>query len=369
MKKCIKMMSVILAVVMVLTAANIPAVVNASIINPDEKLVWDKAYSGEVQGKPVGGQRDIYEYAITLPKSGKVNFTVNISDCASGGAVTFEIQNSAGEYIDSYNRTDGTSPFSIDLQAGDYKLQVYCANLDWNHGKFSFKASYTQSKESYEETIFINNNSIGLETPYTLGNTMNGFLAVNDKSDMYSFTVPKNGYLKMELYTEEITEYNFELVESEGKVKYTNGDETLKLGKTVRAFFVPAGTYYFTIKTIDFNDYLKKYSGNYNFKLTRSDMPVAKVKSAKNNIKKGLTIKVSGDANITGFQVQVSTSKDFKKNKKQKTFEKNQKSVKLKKLKKGKKYYVRVRTYVQNANDGVKYYSDWSGAKTVKVKK
>ena len=40
---------------------------------------------------------------------------------------------------------------------------------------------------------------------------------------------------------------------------------------------------------------------------------------------------------------------------------------KLKKLKKGKKYYFRIRTFVEN--NGKKYYSDWSKKKVVKIKK
>ena len=71
---------------------------------------------------------------------------------------------------------------------------------------------------------------------------------------------------------------------------------------------------------------------------------------------------------ITGYQIQVATDKQFTKNKKTVTVKGYSKtSKKIKKLKGGKKYYVRIRTY--KIVNGTKYYSPWSGVKTVKTKK
>lgn len=78
------------------------------------------------------------------------------------------------------------------------------------------------------------------------------------------------------------------------------------------------------------------------------------------------TIKWKKLKKVSGFEVQCCKSKSFKKN------------VKSKKVKNGKatgatvtnlkkaKFYVRVRVY--KTVDGVKYYSDWSKIKSVKVK-
>ncbi len=77
--------------------------------------------------------------------------------------------------------------------------------------------------------------------------------------------------------------------------------------------------------------------------------------------------KISG---VNGYQVQYSTDKKFKKNKKTVTIKKNTASATIKKLKAKKKYYVRVRSY-KNAKVGgktVKAYSSWSKVKSVKTK-
>ncbi|MBR1530662.1 MAG: fibronectin type III domain-containing protein, partial [Eubacterium sp.] len=70
---------------------------------------------------------------------------------------------------------------------------------------------------------------------------------------------------------------------------------------------------------------------------------------------------------ITGYQIQLSTRKDFETYRlvTVKGYKNTSKTVK--KLKAKKKYYVRVRTYFQ-CKDGFKSYSTWSKAKTVKTK-
>ncbi|MDD6071505.1 MAG: fibronectin type III domain-containing protein [Clostridiales bacterium] len=94
-----------------------------------------------------------------------------------------------------------------------------------------------------------------------------------------------------------------------------------------------------------------------------------------------MTSKKSGQINIkwsswdegqaTGFQIQVSTSKSFAKNK-TKTYKikgenkKNKNTKTIKGLKRGKKYYVRIRSYKTNSEGTV--YGDYSSKKTVKVK-
>ena len=74
----------------------------------------------------------------------------------------------------------------------------------------------------------------------------------------------------------------------------------------------------------------------------------------------------------TGYQVQYSTDKNFKKNNKTVTISKNSiTSQSVGKLKAKKKYYVRVRTYktVKFGGKHVKLYSGWSKAKSVTTKK
>lgn len=106
--------------------------------------------------------------------------------------------------------------------------------------------------------------------------------------------------------------------------------------------------------------------------------------SAQNKAAKAIALKWKVNKSCTGYQVQYTTDKKFKKSNKTKTVKcyttkkvkvkgktKKQKvyysSVTLKKLKKGKTYYTRVRTYKTVKNK--KIYSGWSKVKKVKIKK
>jgi hypothetical protein len=72
-------------------------------------------------------------------------------------------------------------------------------------------------------------------------------------------------------------------------------------------------------------------------------------------------------ARVTGYQVQYSTDKKFKKNCKTLTVKGWKKtSKKVTKLKAKKTYYVRVRTYMKTG--GKKLSSAWSKAKKVRTK-
>lgn len=83
---------------------------------------------------------------------------------------------------------------------------------------------------------------------------------------------------------------------------------------------------------------------------------------------KGFDVKWSKKTSqTTGYQVQYSTDKNFKKNKKTVTIvNNNTNSRKARSLKSKTKYFVRVRTY--KTVKGTKYYSAWSSTKSVTTK-
>lgn len=78
------------------------------------------------------------------------------------------------------------------------------------------------------------------------------------------------------------------------------------------------------------------------------------------------TWKKSSKTWTTGYQVQCSTSKKFKKAKTATVKSYKKTKVTVKKLKKRKMYYVHMRTY--KTVKGKKYYSGWSKVKKVKTK-
>lgn len=89
----------------------------------------------------------------------------------------------------------------------------------------------------------------------------------------------------------------------------------------------------------------------------------SKINSVKNYKGKKAKVTVKKAASVIGYQIQYSTRKDFKGAKHVNTRKTSKYLTKLAK----KKYYVRVRTY--KTVDGKLYYSSWSGAKTVTIKK
>lgn len=117
--------------------------------------------------------------------------------------------------------------------------------------------------------------------------------------------------------------------------------------------------------------------GNYTYSLNKDGeyVSVKANKSAIKKLKKGkkaFNVKWKKVANVSGYQIQYSTSRKFKKKvTKIKSYKGNKKFTrKINKLKSNKKYYVRIRTYkvVQLNGKNVNLYSDWSKAKSVKTK-
>ncbi len=82
--------------------------------------------------------------------------------------------------------------------------------------------------------------------------------------------------------------------------------------------------------------------------------------------KKELTVKWSKGSNITGYEIEYSTSKKFKNSKTVTVSKAATTKTVLKKLSAKKTYYVRIRTY--KTVNGKKYYSAWSSAKSKKTK-
>ena len=119
--------------------------------------------------------------------------------------------------------------------------------------------------------------------------------------------------------------------------------------------------------TITFkNGYKGKYTKT--FTILPKGTKMSSVKAAK----KAFTAKwAKQSAQTTGYQVQYSTNKNFKKSVKIATISKNKTVSKtVKKLSAKRTYYVRVRTYktVKVNGKSAKLYSGWSSAKSVKTK-
>lgn len=112
------------------------------------------------------------------------------------------------------------------------------------------------------------------------------------------------------------------------------------------------------------------FKGNYSgskkltFTIGPKGTTLAKAKAGKKSL--SVTWKKQ-TKNTTGYEIQYSTDKNFKKGVKTVTISKNKTtSTTIKKLTSKKTYYVRIRSFKKSGK--TKYYSDWSKVKNVKVK-
>lgn len=87
----------------------------------------------------------------------------------------------------------------------------------------------------------------------------------------------------------------------------------------------------------------------------------------RNTSKRKMKITWKKQKGISGYQIQYSTSKTFKKPKSKKISYYYSNTYTVSSLKKKKTYYVRVRTYVSDSNGTI--YGAWSDAKKIKIKK
>ena len=95
------------------------------------------------------------------------------------------------------------------------------------------------------------------------------------------------------------------------------------------------------------------------------NISIVRIVKYKNSLK--VKFKVNKTKKISGYQVQASTSKKFKKAKtKSVKVKASKRAAKVKKLRKNTKYFVRVRSYTKKKNGKVKY-SKWSKVKSAKT--
>lgn len=151
-----------------------------------------------------------------------------------------------------------------------------------------------------------------------------------------------------------------------GKIKTPTVTVKDSAGKTV-------SSKYYTVKYASGRKNVGKYKvtvtfkGNYSdtktlyFTINPAKTTVSKLTAGKKSIKANVTKKT----NISGYQMQYSTSKSFS-TYKTKTISYKYTSATLSNLTSKKTYYVRVRTY--KTVNGTRYYSGWSAYKYTKTK-
>lgn len=122
-------------------------------------------------------------------------------------------------------------------------------------------------------------------------------------------------------------------------------------------------------KSIGKHQLVISFQGKYSGSVTKTYTIKPRGTSIKklSKLSKGFTVKWSKVSSGTGYQIQYSTSKKFKKSSLSTIRKRTATSSKVRYLKGKKKYYVRIRTYKKVG--GTTYYSAWSSAKAVTTKR
>lgn len=322
---------------------------SAAMLNSgQEVLVWDKSYSVEFK------KQDYYIYKLNLAQSGAVTFVVNGEITKHSYLLVYDF---AQNEIYKGKIEEGINHHKMDLLAGNYEVYLKGNNKFYTDLKASFMPTFVASGETVNENYLYKNNEIGTASNYTLNNKVKAQFAINDTADIYKFKVSKPGTLQLGLFSE-ISSFDVKIVSADGNTSYTT--DNVPMGNHNYTYFLPKGTYYISFTKDD-------AAGVYSFQGKMSVVPTTKVKTTKNTRGRKLKVTWSKKTDVNGYQVQVATNSKFTKNKKSKTVTAVT-SASFSKLKKNKKYYVRVRSYVIGQN-GKKYYSSWSKAKTVKIRK
>lgn len=180
------------------------------------------------------------------------------------------------------------------------------------------------------------------------------------------YTIRKKQTIKASSYTKTYGSKAFSLgakTSGDGKLTYTSGNKKIatvssKGNVTIKGY----GSVTITIKAAQTEHYLAASK-----KITIKVIPKkASIKSVTSPGKKKIKITWSKNSTVTGYQIYLSTRKDFKKNVVSRSYGKSTGTKTLSGWKSKTTYYIKIRSYKTVGK--TKCYGAWSSIKSVKVK-
>ncbi|MDO4308131.1 MAG: Ig-like domain-containing protein [Eubacteriales bacterium] len=300
----------------------------------------------------------------TLTYSGNINAgTAKVTVKGKGdysGTVTKEFTiKKAANSITAANFVKNASPS---------KVQTLSIGAKAKGGKFTYKSNNSKITVDKTGKVTIAKNYAGKATiTITAGNSnyqtvkKNITVTVNRIANVITASNATRNYsAKAQTFSLGVKQ------KGKGKITYSSNNKMVKVnsaGKvTVSAKFV--GKAVITVKAAASGIY-KAVSKQITVTVKP---PKTELSGAVNTAGKKMTVKWKKNSAVTGYEIQYSTDKNFKKGVKTVTIKKNSTiSAVISKLVKGKTYYVRLRSYKQVSK--VNYYADWSSRKQVKIQK
>lgn len=320
------------------------------------------------------GDEDYYKYVVDNTGYFTITLAKNDSTVDVGWGYHMNLYNSNHEQIDYYDgitSSHTTQKYSFpkgtvvyisitrqsslsDIVGVDYSVKVTSvARSDWEIETMKDASASWSERISGVRTV-------GSKVVY-------GSLYRSYDNDVYKVVSPAAGTMSVTFAVNDVDTnlgdgYNVEIYNAAGNSLKNTG---YVKSKTVTKVSVKAGTYYVVIKRE--NSLSEVTEKEYSITATISKKvktPAVKKLSLKAK-KKSVKVSWSKASGVTGYQIQYSTNKKFKKAKTVKVAS-SKKSYTIKKLKSNKKYYVRVRAYKKSGGKIVT--GKYTAVKSVVVK-
>lgn len=339
----------------------------------------DKAYADEIiainKNITIGGTfsdslpvaTENARYNFSVGRSGTVTIQIGFHEGSSSwfgshGSITlYDYNGNKIKNTNVDNDTKGTdsSLFTADILAGNYYLIVDSQGKSASN--YTVTTTYEDSGETVVDTLDNPHSTQANPIQLPLATTYTGHLADNGANDIYQLTLNADKVVTVSV-TNRTSGINLSLVNTTNTVnksiRVTDPTGSIEV-------FCPKGTYYINVNTY-------KNPCVYTVSATAKDIPGTKLKKVKNKKYQNMAVKfkLQSPDIVKGYHIQYSKHKKFKKGRNNVYINNTTylKSVNTFYVQKKGTYYVRIRTYAEDSR-GNKYYTKWTPAKKVVIKK
>lgn len=345
----VMMVTVCMPATTVKAEATLPAATNISFASA-RNLVFNTTVSEEMSESDA---IRYYKFSVNSACEMIIRGTVAYWNDSSS---LFSVYDESMTEVHNFNVANGFTE-SFYLTGGQYYLKYHSAY------NVSFMATANSLAESFKETQTKNNDLHGDASIIKVKKTYKGVLASNDEIDYFYYKVPANGTINFSMTNPTDSSLKYSIYDDSLGLVYVN---TVRAGGKVSEYIkIQKGEYYLALTKDNSNAKGGSYKFSIDYAVEKPIKPT--ISSVKNSASKKMTVKWKAVDGISGYELQYSTDKNFKKSVTKKKIASSKKSATYSKLSKGKTYYVRMRTYVKA--DGKTKYSGWSTVKSVKIKK
>ncbi len=354
--------------------------------NDTLELAKNLKVNQEMHGSSIGvwDGWDTDYYKFDLEQSGEISFVLDMHDTSLPDAIRLELYSQDNKKLYTLSRECKLNKIEsprIGLKEGKYYLRIFAySSKDLIYENYQFRVNYYSCNNVLEAEI---NDNFEKANIVTLGQSVNAFIQKEDV-DVYALIIENDKFVKLELTFSDLdvsggvvmgasqwknTNWKIQLYNEQREIikEYLT---TLNYGRdnkfNDKVGFLKAGKYYVVVQPRDWDEHIEQEQ--YVLRMSDYIPEISKVniKKVSTPSKRKLQLKWTLLDNVNGYELSIATNKKFTKDFKKKNVGKNKDTYVYKKLKRNKKYYIRVRGYLDY--DGSRYYGNYSKIKTIKLK-